>query len=198
MWVNTLIGVVVTAYVDESYRRRRGESVCVYTLVGVVVADVEMDDVRSELRGLRSGKDKTLHWRRERPERLPALAAAVGSLPVRAVATVMMHDAGIDSERARRFCLSQLLRELHGLQAERVVFESRQAEDRKDMQVIAAWRRAKRPEAMVRVDFLPAIAEPGLWLADVIAGAFMWWLRGTCDHWLVLADKCRVVEVNEP
>ena len=79
-----------------------------------------------------------------------------------------------------------------------MVFESRQAEDRKDMQVIAAWRRAKRPEAMMRVDFLPAVAEPGLWLADIIAGAFMWWLRGTCDHWLMLADKCRVVEVHSP
>jgi len=78
------------------------------------------------------------------------------------------------------------------------VFESRQAEDRKDMQVIAAWRRAKRPEAMVRVDFLPAVAEPGLWLDDIIAVAFMWWLGGTCDHWQALAGKCRVVEVHEP
>ena len=110
----------------------------------------------------------------------------------------MMHDARTDSERARRFCLSQLLRELHGLGVERVVFESRQAEDRKDMQVIAAWRRAKRPEAMLRVDFLPAIAEPGLWLADIIAGAFMRWFGGSCDHWLLLAGKCRVVEVHEP
>ena len=171
---------------------------CVYTLVGVVVADVDMDGIRTELCGLRSGKDKTLHWRRERPERLPAIAAAVGSLPIRAVATVMMHDAWVESERARRYCLSQLLRELHDLDAKHVVFESRQAEDRKDMQVIAAWRRAKRPEAMVRVDFLPAVAEPGLWLADIIAGAFMWWLGGTCDHWSALAGKCRVVEVHEP
>jgi len=59
LWVNTLICVVLTAYVDESYRRRRSESVCVYTLVGVVVADADLDGIRSELRGLRNGKDKT-------------------------------------------------------------------------------------------------------------------------------------------
>lgn len=172
---------------------------CLYALVGVVVADIDADGIRSGLlRELRSGKDKTLHWRRERPERLPVIAAAVGSLPVRAVAAVMMHNARVESERARRHCLSQLLRELHDLAAEHIVFESRQTEDRQDLQVIAAWRRAKRPEAMTRVDFLPAVAEPGLWLPDIVAGAFMWWLGGTCDHWSVLADKCRVVEVHEP
>jgi hypothetical protein len=197
-WVNTLIGVPLTAYVDESYCRRRGESTCVYTLVGVVVDDTDLDVVRSALCDLRSGKDKTLHWRREQPERLPVIAEAVRALPMSAVVTVVMHNASVDSERARRHCLSQLLRELFDAGSEQVVFESRQAEDRKDLQVIAGWRRAKRPEAMVRVDFLPAVAEPALWLADIVAGAFMWWLGGACDHWSVLADACRVVEVSLP
>ena len=110
---------------------------------------------------------------------------------------MMMHDAKLASERARRLCLSQLLRELFETGAEHVVFESRQAEDRTDMQVVAGWRRAKRPEAMVRIDFAAAVAEPALWLADVVAGAFMWWLGGTCDHWSAIAHRCRVVEVEE-
>jgi hypothetical protein len=50
LWVNTLIGVVLTAYVDESMRRRRGESVCFYVLAAVLVDDQDLDDVRDEMK----------------------------------------------------------------------------------------------------------------------------------------------------
>jgi L-alanine-DL-glutamate epimerase-like enolase superfamily enzyme len=198
LWVNTLIGAVLTAYVDESYRRRRGESACVYTLVGVVVDEADLGDIRDRLRALRDGKAPRLHWQRERPTRLGYIAETIGTMPFRAVVVTLMHAPDTSSERARRYCLSSLLRRVHELEADRVVFESRRSEDHKDMAVIAAWRRARRPEALVRVDFVWSLAEPALWMADAVAGAFMWWLGDQCDEWHHLERKAEVLEIDEP
>ncbi len=198
MWVNTLIGVVLTAYVDESMRRRRGEAACVYTLVAVLVADDQLDDVREALRRLRYGKTQIIHWHAESDRRLPVIAGAIAELPIDGVVTVLMHRPEISAERARRLCLSVLLAELRRLAVDRVLFESRQAQDANDLRVIRSWRRYGREGAQVRVDFLRKSEEPALWLADCVAGAFMWWLNGTCDHWSAIADSCRVVEVEEP
>jgi L-alanine-DL-glutamate epimerase-like enolase superfamily enzyme len=119
-------------------------------------------------------------------------------MPFRAVVVTLMHAPDTSSERARRYCLSSLLRRVHELEADRVVFESRRSEDHKDMAVIAAWRRARRPEALVRVDFVWSLAEPALWMADAVAGAFMWWLGDQCDEWHHLERKAEVLEIDEP
>lgn len=197
-WVNTLIGVSLTAYVDESYRRRRGESACVYTLVGVVVDEADLDDIRDRLRALRDGKAPRLHWQRERPIRLGRIAETIAMMPFTAVVVTVMHAPATSSERARRYCLSPLLRRVNELGVDRIVFESRQSEDYKDMRVIASWRRAKRPEALVRVDFVWSLAEPALWMADAVAGAFMWWLGDQRDEWHQFEPKAEVIEIDEP
>jgi len=41
-----------------------------------VIDDQDLDGVRNELKSLRKGKTKSIHWRYERRDRQPMLAAA--------------------------------------------------------------------------------------------------------------------------
>jgi hypothetical protein len=167
-------------------------------VLAAVVDDDELDGVRDVMKGLREGKAQTLHWRHERPERWPVIASAVAALPAVAMAAICLHDGVVSSERARRYCLSQLLVELAGAGVDRVVMESRRAQDDNDLRVLHAWRRFGRPGSLVRMDFLTANDEPVLWSADCVASAVNWWLSGDSAGWSELESSVRVVEVELP
>jgi hypothetical protein len=196
LWVNTLIGVVLTAYVDESARRRRGEDVCFYVLAAVLIDDADLGSVRGALRQLRYGKSSMSHWRQELPSRWSVLAAAIADLPLQAIATVCLHDAEVKSERARRLCLGRLLVALQAAGADRAVLDSRRHEDDAELRLLQAWRRSGRSEAALRVDYLRSHMEPALWAADCVAGATAWWLNGDpvgCKH---LGAVTEIVDVD--
>jgi hypothetical protein len=195
-WVNTLIDVSLTAYVDESMRRRRGEDFCFYVLAAVLVEDDELDDVRDRLRRLRYGKTPELHWRDERPERRPLIAKAIASLPVSAVVAVCIHGQDMAAERARRLSLGRLLVELDADAVERVVLDSRRAQDREELRLFQNWRRFGRPGTDVRLDHFEGRVEPALWVADCVAGAVAWWLNGNPVGWKHLEAVTRIVDVD--
>ncbi|WP_370363322.1 hypothetical protein [Catenulispora sp. GP43] len=188
--------MVLTAYVDESMRRRRGEGICFYVLAAVLVDDRDLDDVRDALKSLRRGKAKSIHWRYERPDRQPELAAAIASLPIRPVVAVCLHEIAVASERARRLCLASLLAALDDHAVARVILDSRREQDNNDLKVLQAWRRAGRPEAGVRMDFQDSEAEPALWAPDCVAGAVAWWLNGDGASWCHLEAITQVVDVD--
>lgn len=52
---------MLTAYVDESARRRQGEVTCVYTLAAVLVADDAEEKVRGVMKSLRHGRSRVIH-----------------------------------------------------------------------------------------------------------------------------------------
>ncbi|MEZ0106925.1 hypothetical protein ABH920_000916 [Catenulispora sp. EB89] len=188
--------MVLTAYVDESMRRRRGEGACFYVLAAVLVDDSDLDDVRAVLRGLRYGKSRELHWRDERPERRPLIAEAVAGLPVAAVVAVCIHGPSVPSERARRLSLGRLLHELSVEGVNQAVFDSRRDQDRSELRLIQNWRRFGRPGCDVRTDFFVSASEPALWAADCAAGAVAWWLNGDAVGWQHLEAVTRVVDVD--
>lgn len=196
LWVNTLIGVVLTAYIDESMRRRRGEGVCFYVLAAVLVEDQYLDDVRTVLRCLRYGKTPELHWRDERPERRPVIAETIASLPVSAVVAVCVHGPDLPSERARRLSLGRLLPELSTDGVDRIVFDSRRDQDRSELRLIQNWRRFGRPGCEVRTDFFQSESEPALWAADCAAGSVAWWLNGNPVGWRYFEAMTRIVDVD--
>jgi hypothetical protein len=196
LWVNTLIGVVLTAYVDESMRRRRGEGVCFYVLAAVLVDDQDLDDVRDALRRLRYGKSKELHWRDERPERRPLIAEAIAALPVSAVVAVCVHSPNLSSERARRLSLGRLLLGLSTDGVDQIVFDSRRDQDRSELRLLQNWRRFGRPGCAVRTDFFTGESEPALWAADCAAGAVAWWLNGDAVGWRHFEAVARIVDVD--
>lgn len=195
-WVNTLIAVSLTAYVDESLRRRRGEDFCFYVLAAVLVEDEDLDDVREGLRRLRYGKTPELHWRDERPERRPVIAAAVAAMSVTSVVAVCIHGPGISSERARRLALGRLLPELDAESVNRIVFDSRRGQDESDYDLVRSWRRFSRPGSGIRLDFFEGVLEPALWAADCAAGAVAWWLNGNDVGWRHMEAVTRIVDVE--
>lgn len=170
MWVNTLIGVVLTAYVDESMRRRRGEGVCVYVLAAVLVDDSDLDDVRDELRLLRKGKSKSIHWRYEQADRQPMPAAAIASSPIRPVVSVCLHELGVAGERVRRLCLASLLAAVSDHNVARAILDSRREQDDNDLKVLQAWRRAGRAQMCAWTFKIlkpnPRCGRPTVWLTQ--------------------------------
>lgn len=188
---------MLIAFIDESMRIRSGEDVRVYAMSAVIVDDTDLDDVRNALKGLRYGKTPRIHWRDERPERWSPIAKSVSELPVSGVVTVCMHVAATRQERARRLCLTQMLAELGAEGVELVICESRGQQDNEDLRLLLALRRRSAEGAGVRVEFEAAVSEPALWAADVVAGAFTWWLNGDGAHWELLQEYVRIVDVHE-
>lgn len=186
----------LTAYVDESARRRRDESTCAYTLAAVLVAETDAEAVRATMRGLRYGRSQVVHWRVERAERRKLIAGALAELPVTGVVTVCLHAAEVKSERARRRCLVRLLVELAARGVDRVVFEARLGPlDDADRRVLTGLRRADTVPAEMVVTWEPPAA-PELWAADCIAGAISWWLDGDDRYFEPLQKLVTLVDVD--
>lgn len=186
----------LTAYIDESARRRRDESTCAYTLVAVLVAEDAAETVRTSMRALRYGRSQVVHWRVERPERRKLIAAELAELPVTGVVTVCLHAREVKSERARRRCLVRLLVELAARGIDRVVFESRRGPlDAADRQVLTGLRKAGTVPAQMLVVWEPPAA-PELWVADCIAGAVSWWLGGDGRYFEPLQKLITLVDVD--
>jgi len=184
------------AFIDESARRRSGEATCVYTLAAVLVDDASAESVRTRMEGLRYGKSSVVHWRMERPERRALLAAEVATLPIAGVVAVCLHDAEIRSERARRMCMVTLLGELSARGVDRVVFETRQAQDSKDRAVLTGLRKTRAVAPKMAVTWEMPSSDPALWVADVIAGACSWWLDGDGRFWTPLDPLVTVLDVD--
>lgn len=188
---------MLTAYVDESARRRQGEVTCVYTLAAVLVADDAEEKVRGVMKSLRHGRSRVIHWRRERTERRDMIAAAIATLPVSGVVTVCLHGAATRSERARRRCLIRLLDELMRRDVGRVIFETRHAQDAADRAVITNLRKTGVITDAMSVTWEdPSAWFAGLWVADCVAGAVSWWLDGQDAYWEVLEPQMTLIEVD--
>ncbi|MFM9625322.1 hypothetical protein ACKI14_46310 [Streptomyces turgidiscabies] len=184
------------AFIDESARRRAGETTCVYTLAAVLVDDASAETVRTAMEGLRYGKSAVVHWRVERAQRRAFLAAEVAALPIVGVVAVCLHDAEVKSERARRLCLVQLLGELSARGVGRVVFESRQAQDASDRAVLTGLRKSNAVATDMLVTWQMASSDPALWAADVVAGACSWWLDGDGQFWTPLEPLVTLLDVE--
>ncbi|CAL9445001.1 hypothetical protein SUDANB106_02353 [Streptomyces sp. enrichment culture] len=188
---------MLTAYIDESMRRRRGEASCVYVLAAVLVPDDAESTVRATMEGLRHGRSRVVHWRKERPERRTLIASAIAGLPVTGLVAVCLHDAEVRSERARRRCLLRLLDELARRDVERVIFETRHEQDAADRAVVTSLRKAKVvTDAMSLTWEDPGAWFAGLWVADCVAGAVSWWLDGHGTHWSLLEGQVTLVDVE--
>jgi len=157
------------AYVDESARNAEPG---LYVLAGVVVDRDQADDVRAVLRsGLRHQR-RRFHWREEEHTDQESMAKLVGSLDLMAVVVVATPVDPRRPERARRLCLTRLLWELEHRNARDVLLESRgPAQDRDDRRHIGNAQRAQQLEPGLVFGFGNPLAEPLLWLPDLLAGA---------------------------
>jgi hypothetical protein len=85
-------------------------------------------------------------------------------------------------ERARAKCLEGLLWDLHELGANQLVIESRgRAGDHRDRRTVEHARRARKASQVLVYEHRRPAHEPGLWLADALAGAAATGLRGRTE-----------------
>jgi hypothetical protein len=186
---------VLTAYVDESLRRR-ADDLSVYAMAAVVVDSADHEALRATLKSLLLGNRRRLHWRDESPKHRIEIAEALASLPIEGMVVAHIHDRTTRHERARRLCLERLLHELGAGSAAGVVIESRSAEDRLDRGLLTGLRRSRRVPLSMEVRWESPLDEPLLWSADAVVGATTWWLDGQPEYFDIIADQVTVICVE--
>ncbi|MEN9620733.1 MAG: hypothetical protein RL499_926 [Actinomycetota bacterium] len=161
------------AFVDES-KRSNGE-LGLYVLTAFVAASDEATKLlyrTSLLSHLAPGQEK-LHWYGMPEVSRNVIIDAVSGLEVMFCVVARNMPAGEADERARRKCLELLAVELEAFGVTEAVFESRQSTlDHRDRSYLDRLRSMKAPGASVRISHVTGKAEPLLWVADVVAGAF--------------------------
>jgi hypothetical protein len=173
------------AWVDESITFGVVGS---YVLAAVITDPTQCDAMRDELMALRVGRRSRLHWRGEGPDRRAKIVSAIAEFDLTCVAVVGQPLDAKRQERARRLCMRHLLYRLGELSVSHVVVERRtKSLDRQDMALIEGLRGATEVSEAMRVDLGSPIAEPMLWIPDVIAGALSASLRGD-SGWLGQLD----------
>jgi hypothetical protein len=183
---------VITAYVDESQRRRPDDH-SIYAMAAVIMKSTDHDDIRTALEALRLGKRRRLHWRDESPAHRTDIAETLAKLPIDGIITVHLHEKSVRHERARRLCLERLFHELDTENAAKVTVESRSGEDRLDRSLLTGLRRCRQVSLAMEVDWQSPFDEPLLWAADAVVGATTWWLDGQPAYYKVLADQIRII-----
>ena len=157
------------AYVDESVRVAAPG---LYVLAAVTVSLDEAEEVRAVLRESLSQRQRRFHWRAESAQRREAMAKIVSVLALPGLVVITSPIDPRRRERARRVALTRLLWELEQRQVFDVLFESRQEiADQADRSHIGTCQRAGHVNRQLRYGFGQPLAEPLLWLPDLLAGA---------------------------
>ncbi|WP_067183935.1 DUF3800 domain-containing protein [Microtetraspora niveoalba] len=184
---------MLTAYVDESLRRRPHDD-SVYAMAAVVMDAADCEDVRVDLESLRLGKSPRLHWRDESPTRQLAIAERIADMPIRGIVTVYLHGGEVRTERARRRCLERLLIEVDKAGVAAVSIESRTPEqDHLDRGLLTGLRKARVLPKSLTVRWQPSASEPLLWAADAVVGATTWWLDGQTRYYDLLCERVHMI-----
>ncbi|NUS02474.1 MAG: hypothetical protein HOV97_07900 [Nonomuraea sp.] len=132
----------------------------------------------------RERRQLRLHWHDENDKRRVQVVEAVTELRLAGVVVV---GAGLDPKRqvrARRKCMECLLWELGGHHVVDVFFERRHAElDRRDHEMVVGLKGRHAVSPRLRLLWCDPVAEPLLWLADIVAGARAQAERGDGRFW---------------
>jgi len=165
--------VEIYAHIDETGTRLPDGS-RLYGLAAVLTDGADHALVAATVRGLLLPGQRWLHHYDETRDRRIKIAESLAPLPL--IGTIFMTTPTdrTRQEQARARLLVELLPHLqHTEHATRVVMESRQAGDRHDRRVRDRLRRSHRIDAAMPVDHRVKDADPCLWVADFIAGAYI-------------------------
>ena len=175
----------VYAFVDESVRPGR------YLLCCVVIDPNRLGATRRALRHLVLPGQRTLHFKKESPQRRKELLVALGSLHVRATVYLCRTAMGRDQDAARAVCMAAVVEDLQSSgQPAQLYVERRDGLDEADRVVI---RRVRRPEPALSFEHLEPDQDPLLWLPDCFA-----WPVGAGGDWRRRIDPIvdRVVDLS--
>lgn len=161
---------MLNAWGDESAYSDAAD-VGTYLIAAALLFDEAVDESRHAMSRLQSRSEPKVHWRADSPARHHQVVGVLKEMPVEGF-VVVRNSAGEAPERRRRKCLERLLPELDNLGCQALTLESRgRADDRRDMNMVAALRAQRVLSAGLRVDHLAGPKDPLLWLADALCGA---------------------------
>ena len=163
----------IYAHIDET-GTQLSDGRRLYALAAVLTDAADHAHVSAAMTGLLLPRQRWLHHYDETHDRRLKIAEAVAPLPLIGTIFMITPTERSRQEQARAKLLVELLPHLqHTEQATRVVVESRQAGDRHDRRVRDRLRRSHRIDAAMPVDHKVKDADPILWVADFIAGAYI-------------------------
>lgn len=184
------------AFMDESESDRRADP-HTYILAAALMDADAAEDVRKTLRGLLVPGQRKLHWRDEPAPRKALIAERIASLDALHLIVVRDDRRGESSERRRRKCLERMAWELDQRGVVRFVAESREAtQNVRDMRVFNVMRSSRAISSRLRLFHEPGPAEPVLWLADAVAGAYAAARTGVPAHFDVIRHLVEITELS--
>jgi hypothetical protein len=189
----------LTAYVDET-AATLPDGQLLYGLA-VVLTEPADDDVFAEQLGklLHAGRS-FLRYHDETADRRVLIARAAAALPMAGGIIVTRVTSGERQERARARLFAALLPRLeHTEHVTRVVIESRAGSDKLDSRTRDRLRRSRQISSMLHIDHVPKRGDARLWLADLLAGAYVGAVvRGERQPWDILTGAHLIDVVSIP
>ncbi|WP_410639332.1 DUF3800 domain-containing protein [Amycolatopsis sp. lyj-346] len=168
--------MTVHAFVDES---ARGGS---YLLCATIVEPAHLSTTRRALASLLLRGARELHFKKEKEPRRRMLIDRMAGMPV----TTRLYRGACTpktEEAARQRCLTLLAEHLLGLQAHRLVLDSRNHRDGHDRQTLQRALGFRPSKTELTYEHVDSTAEPLLWVSDAVAwcfGAGGDWRRRAC------------------
>lgn len=161
------------AWGDESRHFVRKTSTSHYAVAVAVIDPAHVDAVRAGMYDLRPRGAKKNHFRDNSPRTNATVVSGLLDLPVTGIVVAHEGNGALRQERQRGVCLRRLLPALQASGVTQLTWESRgAADDRRDLAVVEGLRRSRHITRELRVEHVPGPADPILWLADTICGAF--------------------------
>ncbi|MDN5898572.1 MAG: hypothetical protein L0H74_00720 [Brachybacterium sp.] len=185
------------AFIDES--EPHGRSPGTYLLAAALIQTDELENVRGAVAPFLRPGQKKIHWHDENSRSRRDLVAAVAQLE--AIHLVVVRDGAEPtekSERRRRKCLERLLWSLdanYGVNW--ATIEARQQRQNESDRYIHNRMRARQEiSSTLRMDHTPGPKEPLLWVADIVAGAFIAHRCGDEVGYAALDDLVDIEEIQ--
>lgn len=180
------------AYVDESVTDKD------YVVAAALVNELDADTVRLTMEILLTRRQRKVHWHEESALRKRYLAHALTRMKWwEHLILVRVAGGGERLERQRRLCLERLWYELLARGVDDVVLECRsKAQDKADLQHLAAMRSRRQHLRQLRIRHVPGTEDPRLACADIVAGAYRAAQGGDADYLDGLGKKVKVIEVE--
>ncbi|MFG1859814.1 hypothetical protein [Microbispora bryophytorum] len=178
-----------TAWADESFQE--DDTTGFYIIAAVIIPASAQESARAQmLRAQARHAPAKLHWvARDDKERLE-LAYTVAEIEGLHVVAVGSPVHQRRQERARAYCLHQLVLELHGFGVEQLFMEARQPTlNTRDITTVQHARYTLPKGTHFRIDHLPGAGEALLWVADIMAGAVRAEKLGDPRYREILGDR---------
>jgi hypothetical protein len=168
-----------------------------YIFAGILLTPTRASGVREAIAALRRPSQKKIHWRDDADKRHAEVVQCIAALPISGLVIARVGPLSDRAERRRRKCLEAFLDELQSLGCHELTLESRGPhQDRDDMDLLNGLRAQRRLSSNLRVAHRAGPAEPLLWIADAVAGAYVAHRTGDSTYFAHIEGLTKVVEVQ--